>query len=75
MVVLVCVCVRRLAQLYSQSGFETIVEDPKCANCGKAAVKRCSRCKSEWYCGRECQVGHWKKHKPLCELLVKSEAK
>jgi len=23
-------------------------EDPKCANCGEDATKRCSKCKCEW---------------------------
>jgi hypothetical protein len=47
-----------------------LVEDPKCALCGAAATKRCSRCRAEWYCGRECQVKHWKQHKTLCEYVV-----
>lgn len=28
-----------------------------CALCGKEATYLCSGCHSEWYCGRECQVG------------------
>uniref|UniRef100_A0A1B6L3R0 MYND-type domain-containing protein n=1 Tax=Graphocephala atropunctata TaxID=36148 RepID=A0A1B6L3R0_9HEMI len=44
-------------------------EPAKCSSCGDPAVSRCSRCKSEWYCGRECQVKMWNKHKSLCTLL------
>jgi len=47
-----------------------INETPKCAMCGEQASKRCSRCQREWYCRRECQVKHWSKHKPMCEMLV-----
>lgn len=46
-------------------------EDPKCAECGADATKRCSKCKSEWYCTRECQVKHWKAHKEMCAILAK----
>ncbi|XP_065891273.1 zinc finger MYND domain-containing protein 10-like [Dysidea avara] len=53
---------------------ETLSGDaPKCAQCGQtSAMKRCSRCRSEWYCGRECQVKHWKKHKPFCDTISSS---
>jgi len=65
----------RLAQVYGANDFEEFMEDPKCSACGKPAEKRCSRCKSEWYCGRECQVGAWKKHKPLCDVLAAAKSK
>ena len=45
-----------------------------CANCQKRATvdvefKRCSRCKSIWYCSKECQVKHWSAcHKSDCML-------
>ena len=48
-----------------------------CANCGVAeavgggALKPCSRCKAVVYCGKECQMQHWKKaggHKAVCKL-------
>ncbi|CAL1546402.1 unnamed protein product [Lymnaea stagnalis] len=48
---------------------DLISEPPKCAVCGEPASKRCSRCQNEWYCRRECQVGHWKKHKKACDIL------
>jgi len=46
-----------------------------CSNCGigerggGAALKPCSRCKVALYCGRECQVKHWKVggHKAVCK--------
>ena len=42
-----------------------------CANCRKEAegssFKRCVRCLGAWYCGKECQVQHWKNgHKVDC---------
>ncbi|KAI5641293.1 MYND finger domain-containing protein [Phthorimaea operculella] len=43
----------------------------KCAKCGSKASKKCSRCKTEWYCGRECQVQQWPKHKELCDQYSK----
>ncbi|XP_058955157.2 zinc finger MYND domain-containing protein 10-like [Pocillopora verrucosa] len=52
---------------------ELVSEPPKCASCGLPATKRCSRCQTEWYCKRECQVKHWSKHKPACNLVVKSK--
>ncbi|CAH0403026.1 unnamed protein product [Chilo suppressalis] len=42
----------------------------KCAKCGDKASKKCSRCKTEWYCGRECQVQQWPKHKEICDQLA-----
>ncbi len=43
----------------------------RCANCMKEAgcssFKRCVRCLGAWYCGKECQVQHWKAgHKIDC---------
>ena len=44
----------------------------KCANCLKSAnpnndsFKCCARCKSVWYCSKECQVKHWASHKSDC---------
>ncbi|XP_035452063.2 zinc finger MYND domain-containing protein 10 [Spodoptera frugiperda] len=43
----------------------------KCAKCGDKATKKCSRCKTEWYCGRECQVQQWPKHKEICDQFSK----
>ncbi|XP_054274099.1 zinc finger MYND domain-containing protein 10-like [Macrosteles quadrilineatus] len=45
-------------------------EPPRCANCGQPAARRCSRCKAAWYCGRECQVKQWEKHKIACLVVT-----
>lgn len=61
----------RLAGVYSIDSFD--FADPICAVCGGKAYKRCSACKSEWYCTRECQVGHWKQHEPICKVRVEEK--
>ena len=40
-----------------------------CAFCSteKANLLKCSRCKSVFYCSKECQKFHWKAHKPNCQ--------
>lgn len=41
---------------------------PKCGNkCGKYGNKKCSKCKSVYYCSPECQKEHWKVHKTTCK--------
>ena len=47
---------RKLADLYDMHFQEGFLDDPKCAKCGKKATNRCSKCKHEWYCSRDCQV-------------------
>ena len=60
-----------LLKLYSSDVYEQFLEDPKCAECGEAAQQRCSKCKNEWYCSRECQLKRWKQHKDICKVLTK----
>ena len=45
----------------------------QCASCGKAgdALKRCTACKSVWYCGVSCQIDHRKAHKKECKRIKK----
>jgi len=38
-----------------------------CEVCDGAAVQKCGKCKSAWYCSVDCQTIHWKStHKLLC---------
>ncbi|CAI6313450.1 unnamed protein product [Periconia digitata] len=37
-----------------------------CTVCNKADALRCTRCKSAWYCGKDCQAKDWATHKLLC---------
>ncbi|KAJ7577397.1 hypothetical protein C8J56DRAFT_970759 [Mycena floridula] len=32
----------------------------------KCTLKQCGRCKTVWYCSRECQAKDWKDHKKTC---------
>jgi hypothetical protein len=59
-----------MSDIYSMNNIEYFMEDPKCATCGKEATNRCSKCKSEWYCGRDCQIKRWKQHKEVCAKLA-----
>lgn len=58
-----------------------VLEDKnhECENCGKkdgetgkaeeaSKLLQCGAWKLAWYCNRECQKAHWKRHKPLCNL-------
>lgn len=48
--------IMRMASLYDYNILEGLVDGFKCPKCNKEASKRCSKCKSEFYCSRECQV-------------------
>uniref|UniRef100_A0A8H7TTE1 MYND-type domain-containing protein n=1 Tax=Bionectria ochroleuca TaxID=29856 RepID=A0A8H7TTE1_BIOOC len=47
-------------------------QEPSCFTCGRSEVdlgfspKRCSRCRSAWYCSQKCQKAQWANHKPAC---------
>eukprot|EP00198_Chlamydomonas_reinhardtii_P006221 XP_001695557.1 predicted protein [Chlamydomonas reinhardtii] len=48
-----------------------------CAGCGKTGNKlsSCAGCRSNtYYCGRDCQVAHWPKHKTACKAARKAAA-
>ncbi|KAK5663835.1 hypothetical protein OQA88_38 [Cercophora sp. LCS_1] len=52
--------------LAAESGSSSTLE--RCANCRKvfAQLMLCGRCKAVSYCGRNCQVAHYKEHKATC---------
>jgi hypothetical protein len=37
-----------------------------------AALKACSRCNTSSYCGKQCQLAHWKAHKAECKQATGS---
>eukprot|EP00579_Thalassiosira_antarctica_P012493 CAMPEP_0201922726 /NCGR_PEP_ID=MMETSP0903-20130614/10681_1 /ASSEMBLY_ACC=CAM_ASM_000552 /TAXON_ID=420261 /ORGANISM="Thalassiosira antarctica, Strain CCMP982" /LENGTH=554 /DNA_ID=CAMNT_0048459913 /DNA_START=59 /DNA_END=1719 /DNA_ORIENTATION=- len=39
------------------------------------SLRKCSRCKSTFYCSRECQAVDWKSHKPNCRPVTSSHMK
>ncbi|EGD74099.1 hypothetical protein PTSG_13224 [Salpingoeca rosetta] len=39
----------------------------------QARLQTCARCHCVWYCGRECQVADWKRHKVSCRLCTELE--
>lgn len=45
--------------------------DETCTTCKKqgsdtSPLKRCAKCKTGWYCSRECQKADWETHKKTC---------
>ena len=43
-----------------------------CVRCDQGGDKKCAKCHSVSYCGRECQVADWPRHKRLClPVMVK----
>jgi hypothetical protein len=64
-----------VAEALSSKATEDLVARPTCPVCGRAATKRCSRCKSEWYDSKECQVRDWARHKQTCEQVVEKLSK
>ncbi len=51
----------------------TVEEVPEdggtCPVCKKSASLKCAGCRQIFYCRRECQKKHWKKHKNECKVL------
>lgn len=57
-----------------------IEEIMKCDNCERTSaetertLQRCARCKTVFYCSRDCQRQHWKIHKRVCKELAPAPA-
>jgi hypothetical protein len=47
----------------------------KCDGCGEDfdQLQRCKQCKQAVYCGRACQLKHWKVHKKVCAKMAQRE--
>ena len=64
--------VKLIMEAAAKKGTETSKARKRCANCNKDCVDDgkqkmvCSRCNVVRYCGRDCQVKHWKVHKKEC---------
>ena len=54
---------KNIMSLYTGDMLEDFLEQPKCGLWGNEAKNRCSKCKHEWYCSRDCQIKAWKGHK------------
>ncbi|EFY89580.1 putative histone-lysine N-methyltransferase [Metarhizium acridum CQMa 102] len=66
-----------LAAVESGSSPETPLPAPaQCANCGKGPgqLMLCGRCEAVMYCGRACQVAHFKDHKATCRAIVSKKS-
>ncbi|KAL5038330.1 hypothetical protein RTP6_005658 [Batrachochytrium dendrobatidis] len=63
----------RFARMYDFDDLDMIAGQPMCGKCGNPATQRCSKCRSEWYCSRQCQVKAWGQHKSICSVLQGAE--
>eukprot|EP00662_Eupelagonemidae_sp_cell21_P057811 gene57811-biopygen43991 len=56
------------AGVIDDDALRNIAETRECAGCGEKGEKlrRCTGCRSVWYCSAACQKGHWLAHKPAC---------
>ncbi|KAJ8309710.1 hypothetical protein KUTeg_011575 [Tegillarca granosa] len=45
-----------------------------CARCQTSSrpLKKCSKCLVVCYCSKECQIAHWRDHKPVCNTITES---
>ena len=49
--------------------------DGRCFTCHKpgasvpGGLKKCTRCQSIWYCGRDCQTKDWNNHRRICTAV------
>ena len=46
-----------------------------CANCHKTGLRRCARCRCQFYCSSDCQKAHFDRHKKNCKAIGKIRKK
>ncbi|KAK4444439.1 putative histone-lysine N-methyltransferase [Podospora aff. communis PSN243] len=63
------------AESRSSNAEGSVSAPAKCANCSKSSAQLmlCGRCKAVSYCGRTCQVAHFKEHKAICRAIAASK--
>lgn len=56
----------------NRNGRVSLSAQGRCANCEKISMQLmlCGRCKSVMYCGRTCQVAHYREHKAICRATA-----
>jgi hypothetical protein len=63
----------RRNKYFGKSHVAKIKAERWCSNCGKQCNERlltCGRCKSAFYCSKDCQTAHWREHKRRCKAPV-----
>ncbi|KAF9553405.1 hypothetical protein CPC08DRAFT_233432 [Agrocybe pediades] len=64
--------------MMQQSSLARLAREMKqCQHCFKSdtddkQLLACAKCKSSYYCSRDCQKGNWPEHKPLCKIIKES---
>ncbi|KAH8707545.1 hypothetical protein GQ44DRAFT_628549 [Phaeosphaeriaceae sp. PMI808] len=57
-----------LRPMASTESLNFAINSKPCTTCsGGPAKRRCSRCKSAYYCDKTCQKSDWKTHRNTCE--------
>jgi hypothetical protein len=70
--------VKHLGQALTSLPCSSACNNPLCTNIAcsselqlvRGSQHMCSGCRTARNCGRECQVQHWKQHRPVCRALV-----
>lgn len=74
-----CACLSSSFAKKAAAAVDKYANVGECHHCRKKGparqFKRCSKCKSAFYCGRECQVAAWPAHKARCRQTMGKAAK